>query len=547
MDKFELTREIKKKAIEIGFSKVGIAKAEKLENEAVRLSEWLARGFHADMFWMEKNFERRVNPQNILPEAKSVICVALNYFQKIPEAGNEKGEISIYALGIDYHLILSSKLDKLLGFIREIIPDVKARIYVDTGPVMEKSWAIRAGLGWLGKHTNLITKEFGSWVFLGEIIGDIELEYDEPMADFCGRCTRCIDACPTGAIIEPYVLDSNRCISYWTIEYKGESFPQDLRENFKNLIFGCDICQEVCPWNLKFQKETFVNEFTPFDYNINPNLIELSKLKEDEFKSLYKFSPIKRAKFSGFMRNVKNAIRNFVIYKILNLDFECAIFDLDGVIADTYSLHRRSWGKICERFGRNLSDDEFKKIIFGRRGEESAKILFDWKITDEQAKEIGFKVDEIFRDIARGRLKPVDGSIEFVNFLKDNGKKIALATSAPDENVELIFNELNLHGLFDVVVSSKDVSQGKPSPDIFILACEKLACKPNECIVFEDSIAGLIAAKSANMFAIGVETTLTEKELLNYADFSIKNFTELTRKVKQKVAKKCNQLNTKSS
>lgn len=533
MNKYELTQAIKQKAIEFGFSKVGIAKVEELERETVKLSHWLKRKFHADMNWMEKNFEKRANPRKILPEAKSIISVALNYFQKIPPAEPHQGRISIYALGQDYHITLKLKLENLLDFIRKIVPDIKAKIYVDTGPVMEKVWAMRAGLGWIGKHTNLITKEFGSWVFLGEIICDLELIYDEPMTDFCGKCTRCIDACPTEAIVEPYILDSNKCISYWTIEYKGNAFPEHIENRFGNLIFGCDICQEVCPWNLKFQKETDVPEFRAFEYNINPDLFELSKLSEESFKSLYKLSPIKRAKFHGFMRNVKSAIKNLTLQKLFNLDFKCAIFDLDGVVADTFKLHRQSWNEICARFGYSLGDDEFKKIVFGRRGEESAKILFNGKITDEEARNIGIEVDRIFRKIAVGELKAVDGVIEFIKTLKENNVKIALATSAPDENVELIFNELNLQGLFDVVVTSKDVKYGKPAPDIFILAGEKLGCRARECIVFEDSIVGLISAKNAGMFAIGVETTLDKDELINYADLSIKNFVEILKDLKQ--------------
>ena len=532
MDKSELTYKIKQKAIELGFSKIGIAKVEKLENEAEQLKQWLERGYHADMFWIENNFEKRINPQNIIPNAKSIIVVGLNYFQKVPPAKKEQGKISIYALGKDYHIVLKSKLEDLLNYIKEISPDVNAKIYVDTGPVMEKVWAMKAGLGWIGKHTNLITKEFGSWIFLGVIICDLELEYDEPIADFCGKCTRCIDACPTSAIVEPYVLDSNKCISYWTIEFKGENFPDDLKTKFGNLIFGCDICQEVCPWNLKFQKETTVEEFKAFNYNINPDLFDLLNLTVDQFNSLYRFSPIKRTKFSGFMRNIKNAIANLTLEKILNLDFECAIFDLDGVVADTFQLHFSSWSEICKRYGYNLSSEEFRKIIFGRRGEESAKILFDGKITDDEAKEIGVEVDRIFRVIAQGKLKEVDGAVEFIKILKENGIKIALATSAPFENVELIFSELNLNGLFDVVVSSKDVKRGKPEPDIFILAGEKLNCNPRECIVFEDSIAGLISAKRAGMFAVGLETTLTKTELSNYADLTIKNFFEILKNVK---------------
>lgn len=533
MDKFELTHKIKQKAIELGFSKVGIAKAEKLLDEAERLRRWLERKYHADMFWLENNFEKRINPENILPDAKSIIVVGLNYFQKIPPAKKEQGKISIYALGKDYHIVLKSKLENLLNFIKEICPDVSAKIYVDTGPVMEKVWAVRAGLGWIGKHTNLITKEFGSWIFLGVLICDLELEYDEPMADFCGKCTRCINACPTSAIVEPYVLDSNKCISYWTIEFKGENFPEGIKKKFGNLIFGCDICQEVCPWNIKFQKETTVEEFKAFEHNINPDLFKLSNLTVDEFNLLYKFSPIKRAKFFGFMRNVRNAISNLTLEKILNLDFECAIFDLDGVVADTFPFHFSSWSEICRRYGRDLSLEEFRKIVFGRKGEESAKILFDGKISDEEAKEIGVEVDRIFRVIAKGQLKEVDGAIDFIKMLRENGIKTALATSAPFENVELIFNELSLNGLFDVVVSAKDVKRGKPEPDIFILAGSKLNCNPRECIVFEDSIAGLISAKRAGMLAVGVETTLTKIELSNYADLTIKNFLEIFENVKQ--------------
>jgi len=537
MDKAELTREIKRKAIELGFSKVGIAKAQELKDEAIKLSQWLERRYEADMEWMRKSFEKRINPALVLPGAKSIISVALNYFQKLPQTQKDEGKISIYALGIDYHIVLKSKLEKLRQFILNLAPGANAKVYVDTGPVMEKVWATKAGIGWIGKNSNLITREFGSWVFLGEIITDIELEYDEPMADFCGKCTRCITACPTEAIVEPYVVDSNKCISYWTIEYKGNEFPDDLGKKFNNLIFGCDICQEVCPWNLKFQKETEVEEFKPFSYNLNPKLTDLSKLTEEQFKSNYKLSPIKRAKFHGFIRNVKNAIKNMVLRKISELDFDCAIFDLDGVIADTFQFHFKSWRKICEEFGRDLSVDEFRTIVFGRRGEESAKILFDGKIKDEEIKKIGTRVDEIFRDIARGKLKSVDGAIEFLKILKENGVKIALATSAPDENVELIFDELNLYGLFDTVVTSKDVQRGKPAPDIFILSAERLNCRAERCIVFEDSIAGLISAKNAGMIAIGVETTLRKDELSNYADFSIKNFFEIIEILKQRAVK----------
>lgn len=295
---------IKAKALELGFSSVGIARAESLEVEGVRLQQWLSRGYHGTMEWMQKDPEKRAEPRKILPNAHSVVSLALNYFISISHSKDlQTGKISRYAWGDDYHLVMTSRIQQLVDCIKSEKPDAEARLYVDTGPVMDKAWAVRAGIGWMGKHTNVITKEYGSWVFLGEIILDLELEYDEPMADFCGTCTACIQACPTDAIVEPYLLDSTRCISYLTIEHKGP-IPDDLKPKFDNWVYGCDICQDVCPWN-RFQQPTDEKSFIPRSENLEPRLDDLTRISAEEFTRRFKKSPIKRTKREGIVRNAK--------------------------------------------------------------------------------------------------------------------------------------------------------------------------------------------------------------------------------------------------
>lgn len=300
-----LTKEIKLKALELGFSKVGIARAERLDEESRHLQEWLNRGCHGTMEWMSRNVEKRSDPRTIVPNAQSVVCVAMNYYVGVEHSSDsETGKISRYAWGDDYHEVMENRLEKLLEFIKGKSSKALGKVYVDTGPVMDKVWAQRAGIGWEGKHTNVITQEFGSWVFLGEIILNLELEYDSPATDHCGSCTLCIEACPTQAIVEPYVVDSNRCISYLTIEHRGE-IVVELGEKFDRWIYGCDICQDVCPWNLKFAAPTTLREFHPREYNVAPNLPEWSEMTQEEFNRKFKGSPIKRTKHSGLQRNVK--------------------------------------------------------------------------------------------------------------------------------------------------------------------------------------------------------------------------------------------------
>ncbi len=307
---YSITHRIKLNALELGFSKVGIARVESLNEEGVRLREWLARGYHASMQWMERDAEKRADVTKVFPNAKSIICVALNYFTPSQQSNSPAlGKISRYAWGDDYHLVLTNRLEKLFEFIKSEIPGVEGKIYVDTGPMMEKAWAVRTGIGWMGKHTNVITQNFGSWIFLGEILLDAELEYDLPILDHCGTCTACIDACPTHALVQPYILDANKCISYLTIEHRGD-LPNILTSKFDNWIYGCDVCQDVCPWN-RFQKETEEQAFQPREENVAPELAELVKMSQEEFNRRFRRSPIKRTKHSGFVRNVKAVLESF--------------------------------------------------------------------------------------------------------------------------------------------------------------------------------------------------------------------------------------------
>jgi epoxyqueuosine reductase len=299
---------IKDQARALGFDKVGVVAAAALTEEGAKLREWLARGFHGQMAYMARNPEQRSDPRLLLPSAKSVVCVALNYFRPDKHSDDpDVGKISRYAWGEDYHDVLRDKLNALLEWIREREPEVEGKVCVDTSPMMDKAWAARAGLGWIGKHTNLITKEFGSWVFLGELLLSIELDYDsliEP--DHCGKCVACIDACPTGAIIAPYQLDATRCISYGTIELREAELPELIRSNLESWVFGCDICQDVCPWS-RFSKQTEEERFAPREGLVEPKLKELIEMSQEEFSTRFRKSAIKRAKLAGLQRNAKAA------------------------------------------------------------------------------------------------------------------------------------------------------------------------------------------------------------------------------------------------
>jgi epoxyqueuosine reductase len=301
-----LTQKIKQKALEIGFHKVGVARAEALVEEGERLKEWLNAGYHGEMRWMEREPEKRADPRLIFPEAKSVVAVALNYFTPHEhEENSAKGKISRYAWGDDYHDVLKEKLRELLAFIKTLDETADGRICVDTVPVMDKIWAARAGLGWIGKHSNLITKDFGSWVFLGEILLNLELEADariEP--DHCGHCTACLDACPTDAIVAARVVDSRRCLSYATIELRSPDLPAEIEKNLNGWLYGCDICQDVCPWN-RFEKPTAEKRFEPRAGNVSADLDEVLNLSPERYAERFRRSAIKRTKLAGLKRNAR--------------------------------------------------------------------------------------------------------------------------------------------------------------------------------------------------------------------------------------------------
>ncbi|MCI0330011.1 MAG: tRNA epoxyqueuosine(34) reductase QueG [candidate division Zixibacteria bacterium] len=296
---------MKKLALEAGFAKTGIAAPVVDAKTKAHFAEWLSKGFHADMDWMEENAEKRLDPKKVMPEVRSVVSLALIYNTPFRHSNDpSEGKISRYAWGKDYHLVIQDKLKKLISRLQDEFPGSNWKGWVDTGPTMDKYWAARAGIGWQGKHTNVLAKGLGSYFFLATLFTDMELEPDTPAKDMCGNCTRCIEACPTQAIIEPYLLDSNRCLSYWTIEYRGEQIPSDIAEEMNGWLFGCDICQEVCPYNKKpvFSSE---EDFLPYLGEPELNLETVAKMSQPEFSRRFAKSAVKRTKHSGLVRNAR--------------------------------------------------------------------------------------------------------------------------------------------------------------------------------------------------------------------------------------------------
>ncbi len=298
------SEKIKQKAVELGFQKIGIVPAAPLVEEGSLLRTWLGRGFHGQMAWLEREPEKRSDPRLLFPSAESVIVVALNYFTGHDHEENaEKGKISRYAWGDDYHEVVREKLNDLLSWIKSENAEADGKICVDTAPMMDKAWAVRAGLGWIGKHTNLITTDVGSWVFIGEILLNVELAYDRTIVDdHCGTCTACLDACPTGAIIEPYVVDSRKCISYATIELRDDTLPPEIAMNLEGWFYGCDICQDVCPWN-RFETTTAESRFEPRQGDTSVDLDDILSLTPETYAERFRRTAIKRAKLPGLKRN----------------------------------------------------------------------------------------------------------------------------------------------------------------------------------------------------------------------------------------------------
>ena len=298
--------QLKEKAIAFGFHKCGIAAVDTDgDDEAVRnLKAWLTLGYQADMAWMGN--PRRLDIHACMPEVRSLICVALNYYtpHQRPQ-GKEYAKISRYGWGRDYHKVMHKKLKAFANWLGEQDESIQVRYYADTGPVPDKVWAQRAGIGWIAKNGNVITREYGSWVFLGEILTNLALTPDTPHTQHCGNCTRCLDACPTGAIAKPFVVDANRCIAYHTIENRAEELPESIKPHLEGWVAGCDICQDVCPWNQRFASTTDVAEFQPYPWNIEPKLTELANLSDEEWNQRFPASALRRIKPEMLRRNAQ--------------------------------------------------------------------------------------------------------------------------------------------------------------------------------------------------------------------------------------------------
>lgn len=296
------TRFLKRKANNLGFLSCGISKAVFLEEEATKLENWLNDGKHGKMKYMENHFDMRLDPRKLVPDAKSVISLSYNYFNENLQKDKEAPKISKYAYGNDYHKVIKEKLKILFKELQKEFGDINGRVFIDSAPIMEKAWAAKSGLGWIGKNTNLISQKVGSFYFLAEIIVDLEFEYDSPVTDHCGSCTACIDSCPTGALVKPYEIDASKCISYLTIELKDE-IPSEFNGKMDNWAFGCDVCQDVCPWN-RFSRKHNEPLFNPNQEMMKMGKKEWEELTEETFEVIFKNSAVKRTKYKGLKRNI---------------------------------------------------------------------------------------------------------------------------------------------------------------------------------------------------------------------------------------------------
>ncbi len=303
MQKTDYKVQIERKAQELGFSFVGFSKAGFLEAEAPRLEAWLRSSYQGEMSYMENHFEKRLDPRKLVEGAKTVISLLFNYYTPKKQEDPAAPKISSYAYGKDYHFVVKDKMKELFKWMQEEIGEVGGRYFVDSAPVLDKAWAEKSGLGWIGKHTNLINKDQGSYFFIAELIVDLEIEPDGPIKDYCGTCTKCIDACPTDAIIQPYVVDGSKCISYFTIELK-DAIPQEMNGTFENWMFGCDICQQVCPWN-RFSLAHQEPQFEPHPDLLSMTQKDWNELTREKFQEVFQKSAVKRTKYEGLMRNIK--------------------------------------------------------------------------------------------------------------------------------------------------------------------------------------------------------------------------------------------------
>jgi epoxyqueuosine reductase len=494
---------VKEKASELGFHKIGIAAVDSLDaTEAERLEAWMALGYHADMEWMAN--PKRQDIRLVMPEVRSLVCVALNYYtpHQRPE-GEEYAKISRYGWGRDYHKVMHKKLKQLAIWLESLHESVRAIYYADTGPVQEKVWAQKAGIGWIAKNGNVITPEYGSWVFLGEVLTNLSLESDRPHTEHCGSCTRCLDACPTGAITQPFVVDANRCIAYHTIENRAEELPHTLTLNLQGWVAGCDICQDVCPWNQRFASTTDIAEFQPYPGNLAPQLLELAQISVQEWDKRFTASALRRIKPEMLQRNAKanlDASRPEMTQKVI-------IFDFDGTIADTVDALVSIANRLAVDFGYiQITPDQlalFKNLTSREIIKYSGVSLFKIPFLVKKVKgELKSKIPE---------LKPIPGIKEALTELQAQGYKLGIITSNSKENVTQFLEINDLNHLFDFIYSGITIF-GKTTIINNVLRQKQL--KPQEVIYVGDETRDIEASKKANIQVIAVTWGFNSSEVL---------------------------------
>lgn len=494
---------MKEKASELGFHKVGIAAVDRVDaTEAQRLQAWIELGYHADMKWMAN--PKRQDIRLVMPEVRSLVCVALNYYtpHQRPES-EEYAKISRYGWGRDYHKVMHKKLKQLSMWLESLDAAVRATYYADTGPVQDKVLAQQAGIGWIAKNGNVITRQYGSWVFLGEVLTNLELESDRPHTEHCGSCTRCLQACPTGAITQPFVVDANRCIAYHTIENRAEELPQTITPHLQGWVAGCDICQDVCPWNQRFAQTTDIAEFQPYPGNIAPKLLELAQISDREWDKQFRASALRRIKPEMLRRNALanlDASRQRMTPKVI-------IFDFDGTIADTVDALVSIANRLALDFGyRHIHPEQlaFLKNLTSREIiKYSGVSLFKIPFLVKKVKgELKNKIPE---------LKPIPGIKEALTELQNQGYKLGIITSNSKENVTQFLTINDLNHLFDFIYSGITIF-GKTTIINNVLRQKQL--KPQEVIYVGDETRDIEASKKANIQVIAVTWGFNSAEVL---------------------------------
>ncbi|MBD2676279.1 tRNA epoxyqueuosine(34) reductase QueG [Nostoc paludosum FACHB-159] len=494
---------VKEKASELGFHKIGIAAVDRVDvTEAQRLKAWLALGYHADMEWMSN--QKRQDIRLVMPEVRSLVCVALNYYtpHQRPQ-GEEYGKISRYGWGRDYHKVMHKKLKQLATWLESLDESVRAIYYADTGPVQDKVWAQKAGIGWIAKNGNVITREYGSWVFLGEVLTNLELESDRPHTEHCGSCTRCLEACPTGAITQPFVVDANRCIAYHTIENRAEELPQTLTPYLQGWVAGCDICQDVCPWNQRFAKTTDITEFAPYPQNLAPQLLELAQISDGEWDKRFPASALRRIKPEMLRRNAQanlDAFRRKMTQKVI-------IFDFDGTIADTVDALVSIANRLAVDFGYiQITPDQLALL----KNLTSREII---KYSGVSLFKIPFLVKKVKGELKNKipELKPIPGIKEALIQLQAQGYKLGIITSNSKENVTEFLKINDLNYLFDFIYSGITIF-GKTTIINNVLKQKQL--KPQDVIYVGDETRDIEASKKANIQVIAVTWGFNSPEVL---------------------------------